>query len=119
MMGEIPTKPRKIIKEPDILDEITEMLDADGSMDQETKDHLMLRVMKEVIRRMDCLGEVDERITTLERRNIATAFIQHPVTMILLAFVIFLVLNMIAHSFSVVTLLAAILRALGIPVPPL
>jgi hypothetical protein len=118
-MGEIPTKPRKVSEETNILNEITEMLEANGEMDQETRDHLMLRVMKEVIRRMSCLGEVDERITVLERRNIATAFIQHPITMILLTFTIFLVLNMIAHSFSVVTLLGAILRALGIPVPPL
>lgn len=115
MAGEIPTKPRK----PTILEEIMEMLEANGKVDEKTKYNLLLKAVGEVIKQTECLSDYNERIEILERRNIATAFIKHPYAMSAIVIIAFILLNALAHSFSVVVILAAILKALGIPVPQL
>lgn len=139
-MGEIPTKPRKP-EEPDILDQIVVMLEENGKVEQKTRDNLLLKALMEVIRRVRCIDDIYEKIDlveknsdermdrfeksaggrmdVLERRNIATMFIRHPYVMIALTILLFIFLNLLAHSFSINTLLIIILNALGIPIPKL
>lgn len=103
-------------EKPTILDEIVEMLDQNGSITRDMKDRLMLKSLAEVIRMVEPIKALDKRVCTLEKRNIATMFIEHPLPMASGVFAIFIVLNLIAHSFPVETLFKAILKILGIPI---
>lgn len=103
-------------EKPTILDEIMEMLDQNGSISREMKDRLMLKSIAEVIRMVEPIKTIDKRVCTLEKRNIATAFIDHPIPVSAGVFVIFIILNLIAHSFPIETLFRALLKLLGIPI---
>ena len=111
-----PTQPQG--GEQTILDEIVEMLDQNGNISRDMKDRLTLKALAEVIRMVEPIKALDKRVCTLEKRNIATAFIEHPYAMAGIILLIFIMLNVIYHSFSVATIITVVLKALGIPVPP-
>lgn len=114
-MPEIESRPR----EPSITEEIMDMLEANGNVDRALKDRLMLKAIGEILRKVEQLKSLDARVCELERRNIATVFIKHPIPTIVSVFIVFVVLNTIAHSISIVAITAAILKWLGFPVPPM
>jgi hypothetical protein len=112
-MTEIPTQP----KEPTITEEIMEMLEQNGSIDRSVKDRLMLKAIGEILRKIDQLKSLNDRIERLEKRNIATLFLEHPIQVSVTVFIIFIVFNLIAHSVSVWAVTSAILQWLGFPTP--
>jgi hypothetical protein len=114
-MAEIESRPR----EPSITEEIVDMLEANGNVDRALKDRLMLKAIGEILRKIEQLKSLEGRVVELEHRNIATIFIKHPIPTIVSVFVMFVILNTIAHSISIVSWTSAILKWLGFPVPPM
>jgi len=111
-MTEISTQPRK----PTITEEIMEMLEANGNIDRALKDRLMLKSIREVLMRLDEIDGIKKDVEELKKRNIATVFINHPIASVLSTFLVFIVLNTIAHSISIWSLTMAIAKFLGFPV---
>jgi hypothetical protein len=112
-MKEIESRPR----EPNITEEIMEMLEENGNIDRALKDRLMLKAMGEILRKIEKFEAFEARICQLEKRNIATAFINHPISTIISVFLTFVILNTIAHSISIWSITMALLKFLGFPVP--
>jgi hypothetical protein len=112
-MAEIPTQSRQ----PDITEEIMEMLEQNGNIDRIVRDRLMLKAIGEILRKINVVDGLEKRLSRLEKRNIATLFLEHPIQVTVTVFVIFIIFNLLAHSISLWTLTSTILQWLGFPTP--
>lgn len=114
-MAEIESRPREL----SITERIVDMLAQNGNIDKTAKDKLLFEAIKEILHKLDDLDGLKKEVDELKKRNIATVFINHPIQSSVVTFIIFIVLNTIAHSISISAWTNAILQWLGFPVPPL
>lgn len=116
MTAEIPTQP---VIPPDVLplvEQIDELLEANGKVPQATKDTLMFSVVKSMVIQMNAietdikaLSKIEGRVAVLEKRNIISWVTEHPAISV---FFITLIMLLLFQHYGM-----AILNYIGIKVP--
>jgi len=116
MTPEVPTQPVVLSDVQPIIDQIDDILDANGKVPQATKDALLFSVTKSILMQtarievdVKHLGMIEQRVVILEKRNIITWMIDHPGVSIF--FITLLMLLLFQHFGS------AILIYFGVKVP--
>jgi len=115
-MPEIPTQPAIPLEISPLIQQIDEIIDANGKVPQQTKDALLFSVTKSMLIQMNRIeydmkeiNKIDGRVRVLENKNIVIWATQHPAVSI---FFITLVMILLLQHYA-----SAVLDFFGITLP--